>query len=203
MAENLHTKGKPPTELTNAEVQRLFITTGKMKGGGRDHVIYSVALGAGLREHEIAALRWEQVLTFDGQGRTIRQVVEIATFKNSRRKGGVQVVRFPDDTRRKLWNFWNKCERPTEGPVFVSQKGGPLSTRTMREGFAKWQKLAGFDRRYTFHHLRHTFCRRLLDSSGDLTIVRRAARHSRITTTAIYTEPGDERLTAACRKLSA
>ena len=202
---NLHTKGKAPKELLAEEVQKLLTVTGSRVAGWRDHLLFSLAVGSGMREHELAALRWEQLVAKDGKGRSIREVIEIAVFKGSKRIGGVQEVRLPPDCRRKLYNYWHHVDCPTEGYVFTSRQSGdePMALRTMRHRFTYWQKEAAFERRYTFHALRHTYCRRLLDLCGDLTIVRKAARHARIETTAIYTEPGDERLTAACRKLGA
>jgi hypothetical protein len=46
---------RPPRTLTELEQATLLKVTGERRDGFRDHVIFAVALGTGLREHEIAA----------------------------------------------------------------------------------------------------------------------------------------------------
>ena len=45
----------PPRTLTEAEQRRLLKVSGEHKAGFRDHLLFSLALGTGLREHEIKA----------------------------------------------------------------------------------------------------------------------------------------------------
>jgi len=52
-ADNIRT---PPRTLTEVEQQRLLKVTGEHKAGFRDHVLFSLALGTGLRDHELLAL---------------------------------------------------------------------------------------------------------------------------------------------------
>ena len=47
---------KPPRMLTDFEQKLILKTTGEHRDGYRDHVIISLALGTGLREHELLAL---------------------------------------------------------------------------------------------------------------------------------------------------
>ena len=47
---------RPPRTLTELEQATRLKVTGEHRSGYRDHVILAVALGTGLREHEIAAL---------------------------------------------------------------------------------------------------------------------------------------------------
>ena len=57
--------------LTEQEQRKLLAVTGQRRDGWRDHVIFSVALGAGRREHEILALNVGDV--FDDLGRARRR----------------------------------------------------------------------------------------------------------------------------------
>lgn len=54
--------------------------TGEHRAGHRGHVIFAVALGAGLREHELLALDVGDV--FDEDGRARRRVT-LRAFKRS------------------------------------------------------------------------------------------------------------------------
>jgi site-specific recombinase XerD len=67
--------------------------------------------------------------------------------------------------------------------------------------FANWQQRAGFDRRFTFHHLRHTALTNIYRRTRDIRVVQRAARHANINTTTIYATPTDEDILRAVRDL--
>ncbi len=79
---------KPPKTLTDVEQKLLLKVSGERRAGFRDHVIFSMALGTGLREHEIVALNIGDVFT--ASGKTKRRVqLEVfntaATTPDSRR----------------------------------------------------------------------------------------------------------------------
>jgi len=199
---NLHRKRK---ELDNAEIDKLLLVTGHRKAGWRDHVLYSLAIGSGMREHELAALTWDMVLTKPSGGTSsIRSIFEIDVFKGSARIGGTQEIRLPPDCQRKLYSHWRRSGKPVSGPVFVSRHSNPLSTRAMRHGFKKWQEAAGLERDFTFHSLRHTFCRLAKEAANmDFSQVQLLARHARLETTMTYLQPGDVALMETIKKIRA
>src|SRR5437867_4633263 len=87
----------PPT-LTNAEQAEILAATA---GHSRDHLIYSLALGTGLRLAEVVGLNVGDVFAPDGTPRTrVRIRAEIA--KGGR--GGD--VFMPDALVPKLRKFW-------------------------------------------------------------------------------------------------
>jgi site-specific recombinase XerD len=47
---------RTPRTLTEREQRALLKVTGEHRAGFRDHVLYAMALGTGLREHEFIAL---------------------------------------------------------------------------------------------------------------------------------------------------
>jgi len=71
---------RPPRTLTELEHATLLKVTGEHRDGFRDHVIFAVALGTGLREHEIAALDVGDVLHEDGR---VKRRIALHTFKRS------------------------------------------------------------------------------------------------------------------------
>jgi integrase len=75
---------RPPRTLTEVEQAALLKVTGEHRDGFRDHVIFAVALGTGLREHEIAALDVGDVLHEDGR---VRRRIALRTFKRSSTDG--------------------------------------------------------------------------------------------------------------------
>jgi site-specific recombinase XerC len=213
---NFASSSTPPRTLTELEQKRLLQVSGEHKGGFRDHVIFSLALGAGLREHEIVGLDVQHVIAFntelDGsrapaagdEGQYVRRRVLLSKFKGSARAGGrLQEVILSDQVRYKLGKYLQIIRgRLLVDPLFLSRKGQRLSTRQLRELFANWQGRAGFERRFRFHDLRHTYCSNVYRESGrDIVQVMRLARHSRIQTSLIYTHASDEEILETVKKL--
>ena len=90
---------RPPRTLTELEQGTLLKVTGKHRSGFRDHVIFAVALGTGLREHGIAALDVGDVLHDDGR---VRRRIALRTFKRSSTESATQEVFIPDSLFYKL-----------------------------------------------------------------------------------------------------
>lgn len=194
---------RAPRPLSEREQRALLAVTGQHKDGFRDHVIFSLALGTALREHELLALDVGDV--FDG-GRARRRV-QLRVFKRSNDDVAMQEILLPDAVRAKLDKLYAWKRQAGEdldggAPLFVSRKGNRLSTRQLRHAFKRWQERAGFDRPFSFHALRHTACTNLYRASRDIRLTQRFARHKAITSTAIYTHPTDEDLLRSLAQLT-
>jgi len=189
--------------LDEREQAALLRVSGLRKDGYRDHVIFSLALGTALREHEILALNVDQVFTPVGRA---RRIVVLEVFKTSNRDASMQEVRLPETLRAKLEKYleWKRAEgQPVDrdAPLFLSRNGDRLSARQLRDVFKKWQAAASFDREFTFHELRHTACTNLYRRCRDIRVTQRFARHRAVTSTAIYTHPSDEDMARAIAEL--
>jgi len=194
---------KPPNTLTQAEQLALLKTTGERKDGFRDHVIFSVALGTGLREHEIGALSVGDVR--DDRG-GIRRRFPLRVFKRSNLDFALQETILPDTLRYKLEKFlrWKKSEGEPAADVdalFHSRQGGHLKPRRLRQIFDFWQREARFERHLHFHSLRHTALSNLYRATKDILLVQKVARHKSLHSTMIYTAPSDEDVLLAVRSL--
>ncbi len=195
----------PPKTLTHSEQEALLKVSGEHRDGFRDHMIFSVALGTALREHEIAALNVGDVLTDSGAG--ICRRFPLTVFKRSNKDPKAQEAILPDTLRHKLAKLLQWKAREGESldrmaPLFASQRDGArLITRSFRKIFAKWQVLAGLERRMTFHSLRHTALSNLYRATRDIRLVQRVARHTSVLSTSIYTEASDEDVLRAVRIL--
>jgi integrase/recombinase XerC len=75
---------RPPRTLTDADQAKLLKVSGAKKDDFRDHVIFSVALGTGLREMEIVGLNVGDV-TDDPWGGKVKRMLQLRVFAN---KGG-------------------------------------------------------------------------------------------------------------------
>ena len=189
-----------PSTLTHGEQKVILRATARNR---RDHLIYSLALGTGLRLAEIVGLNVGDVYTPDGRPRNrVRLRPEIA-------KGGrAGDVFLPDALVAKFRRFWARKRRQREGlrpedPLFCSQGGRRrISPRRVQFAFRTWQVKARFGRLYPFHGLRHTAVTEVYRRSRDLFLAQRFARHVSPLTTTIYTHPSDEELWASIRRLN-
>jgi integrase/recombinase XerC len=194
---------RPPRTLTELEQHRLLKVTGEHRSGFRDHVIFALALGTALREHELAALNVGDVLHPDGR---VRRRIALRVFKRSTADPATQEVFLPDSAWYKLgkfmsWKRSNKESLEADAPLFISRRRKRISTRTLRYVFRLWQSRAGFDRTFNFHSLRHTALTNVYRSTRDIRLVQRLARHKSVDTTTIYAAPSDEDIVRAVREL--
>jgi site-specific recombinase XerC len=138
-----------PQTLTRAEQDALLSAT-----SGRDHLIFSLALGTGLRLAELVGLNVGDVYLDGTPRQKIRLRCEIA--KGSRTGD----VFLPDALIPKLEQFWGYKRRAGEGlkpdsPLFCNQSRERISKRRVQHAFRCWQTKAGFDHFYPPHALRH------------------------------------------------
>jgi site-specific recombinase XerC len=187
-----------PQTLTQAEQRAILRATADHI---RDHLIYSLALGTGLRLAEIVGMNVGDVYTPDGKPRNrVRLRPEIA-------KGGkAGDVFLPAALASKLRRFWRYKASRREGlqstdPLFCNQSRRRISKRRVQFAFRTWQVKAGFDRLYPLHALRHTAITNVYRASRDLFLAQRFARHVSPLTTTVYTHPSDEDLLAGVRSL--
>jgi integrase/recombinase XerC len=188
-----------PQTLTQVEQRAILRATA---GNLRVHLIYSLALGTGLRMAEIVGLNVGDVYTTDGKPKNrLRVRAEIA-------KGGrAGDVFLPDSWVGNLRKFWGWKRRHGEGlqpgdPLFCSQGcRRRISPHRVQFAFRTWQIKAGFDRLYSFHSLRHTAVMEVCRRSRDLFRAQRFARHVSPLTTTNYTHPSDQELFQQIRGL--
>ena len=74
-----------------------------------------------------------------------------------------------------------------EPALFVSRRGGRLSTRGIQQRLAAAARAAGLPVHLHPHKLRHSFATHMLESTGDLRAVQELLGHASIGTTQIYT----------------
>lgn len=194
---------QPPRTMTRHEQLLLLRTTGQRFDGYRDHVLLSLALATGLREHELVALNVGDVLADGGKA---QRRVQLRVFKRSHKDARGQEVILSSGVQAKLEKFfrWKRKQgevMTTDAPLFVSRNGNRLSTRQVRHLFQLWQERAGFERRYSFHSVRHSAITNLYEATRDIRLAQRFARHKSITSTQIYTHPTDEALFRAVQEL--
>ena len=188
-----------PTTLT-ADEQALILRA--TQPNVRDHVIFSLALGTGLRLAEIVGLNVDDVYGPKGAPK-----IRVQVRREIAKGGRAADVFLPDRLVLKLKRFSAWKQRRGESseagaPLFANQSGGRISKRRVQHAWLRWQVAAGFDRVYGFHALRHTAVTNVYRASKDLFLAQRFARHVSPLTTTVYTHPSDEEMVSRLRGLS-
>ena len=142
----------------------------------RDVLILRLLYVTGMRVGELVNLQIRD-MDFDEETITIQ--------KAKRHKEG-RIVPIPDRTTiQMLRQYISKRDR--RQPLFLSQKGGKLSTRQVERIVYKYARMAGIDEDKRHPHvLRHTHAVMALRSGIDLRTLQLNLGHSSINTTAIY-----------------
>jgi len=172
-----------PHFLTVDEAFHLLETAyGDDFGAGRDRAVLEVFYGGGLRLSELAGLNLADldlkagVLRVWGKG-----AKERLAFL------GKAAVRAMKEYLPRRLALLGRSGTPEEKALFVNQRGGRLSTRSVARLVEKWARLAGLSQALTPHGLRHSFATHLLEGKADLRTVQELLGHSSISTTAHYT----------------
>ncbi|MFC1573214.1 tyrosine recombinase XerC [Candidatus Eisenbacteria bacterium] len=187
-----------PQTLTRQEMKALLAAS---RPHPRDHLVFSLALGTGLRLSELVGLDVGDIFFPNGDPRIrVRVRPEIA------KRGRTGDVFLPDALLPKLRRFWSyKLDRGErvvpEAPLICAQSRRRISPRRIQVLFRSWQVRAGFDRLYPFHAIRHTAVSNVYRASHDLFLAQRFARHASPLTTVIYTHPSDEELRKRVRHI--
>jgi len=187
-----------PQSLTQDELQALLRVTADHS---RDHLLFSLALGTGLRLGELVGLNVGDLYFPTGQPRLrVRVRPEIA------KRGRAGDVFLPDALESKLIALWRyKLSRGEylhpDAPLFCGLSRRRISRRRIQVLFHSWQERARFDHPYCFHTLRHTAVTNVYRASRDLFLTQRFARHASPLTTTIYTHPSDQELKERLRAI--
>lgn len=144
------------------------------------------AFCTGMRASELARLRWGH-LDFD------KRLITIHVQKNGKEQTiplNARAVAVLDMVKR----------GGAEDYVFTPPGNGG-SKRTVRpfverasKAFTAARKLAGINRRITFHGLRHGFCTKLAEAGKPLYVIKEAARHADVSTSMLYVHMANEHL---------
>lgn len=176
---DVHKPARPhslPRPLSEAEVARaLEVATGRT----RDWIL--LALLSGLRAHEIAKIRGEDVTA---EGIYVEG------------KGG---VRASIPTHPDLWAMARRY--PRVGYWFPGRGGGPIGSHAVTVGVGKLFDDLGIEG--SIHRCRHVYGTRLLRAGVNIRKVQRLMRHASLNTTAVYTAVDEDELREAINRLTA
>ncbi len=164
----------------------------------RDRAILEVLYSCGLRVSELTGLSWEdidpnlEVLRVKGKGQKERIVPIGRTALDA-------LHRYRTEIPALLGNNYQSASRGGSagdtGPVFLNQRGGRLTPRSVARLVTSYAKQCGLAHKISPHALRHTFATHLLDAGADLRSIQELLGHSSLSTTQRYTHVNLDRLT--------
>jgi integrase/recombinase XerC len=111
-------------------------------------------------------------------------------------KGGkTRTVPVIEPVRRAIESYLALCPyNLAGGPLFIGQRGGPLSPRIVQLAVQRLRGALGLPDSATPHALRHSFATHLLGRGGDLRTIQELLGHASLSTTQIYTAVDKARL---------
>lgn len=166
--------------LTPDEVEKLMTAAGRLgRHGHRDATLILVAYRHALRVGELVALRWDQVDLTQG-------MLHVTRLKNG--APSTHPLRGPEI--RSL----RRLQRESGGAyVFVTERGGPLTTSTVRKLVARAGEAAKLGFPTHPHMLRHGTGFKLANDGNDTRSVQHYMGHKNIQHTVRYTELAPDR----------
>ena len=185
---------KLPGTLTPAEVDALLHAPDAATPYGlRDRAFLELFYSSGLRVSELCSLTLQQMdlenglLRVYGKGSKER-VVPVG------RKAIEALERYLDAGRPAF------IKRGTGSGVFLSERGSPISRKTVWVLIRRHARTAGIKKPVKPHLLRHSFATHLLSGGADLRAIQELLGHSDIGTTQIYTAVDSARILAGHRE---
>lgn len=186
---------KLPGVLSIQELQKLLqAPSSESSQGQRDRAIMELFFSSGLRISELCALALQDVdlenqfvRVLSGKGRKERLVP-----LGGQAKDALQIY---------LTRARPAFVKPKTGSsLFLSERGAPLSRKTVWYWVKRYATLCGLGHKVKPHLFRHSFATHLLTGGADLRSIQEMLGHSNITTTQIYTSIESKRLVEEHRK---
>lgn len=169
-----------PEVVDRYAIEELLESFPATPAGRRDLAMVELLYGAGLRVGELVALDMddlslsERMMRVRGKGRKERLV----PFG---RRAADAIGRYLPDRSR-----WRHGIGTDDDPLFVNQRGGRLSDRSVRRILDSAVKRTADLHRLHPHALRHAFATHLLEAGMDLRAIQELLGHSSLATTQIY-----------------
>ena len=168
----IHERRKLPVVLSLQEVARLLDAAPGLKY----KAALSVAYGAGLRANEVVSLK---VCDIDSK----RMIIRVEQGKGGKDRNVMLSPSLLD-----LLRTWWKAARP-RGWLFPGRDPAqPMTTRQLNRACHAAAQMADINKRVSLHTLRHSFATHLLEQKIDVRVIQVLLGHSRLDTTALYTQ---------------
>lgn len=184
------TERRMPTHLEEGEVATLLDLPGDGIVAVRGRALLELLYATGLRCAELVSLDLSEV---DLEGRLVRVV-----GKGQKER----VVPFGSQARTavRAWLPVRESLSPDSDALFVNQKGGRLTDRSVRSLVTRRVRQVAIARKVSPHTLRHSFATHLLERGADLRTIQELLGHTSLSTTQRYTHVNTRHILEIYRK---
>jgi integrase/recombinase XerC len=178
---NPRSERRVPEVVTRDHVEQLLEAFPDSPAGRRDRALAELLYGAGLRVAELVQIDLhdldlsQRLLRVHGKGRRVR-VVPFGRRAQEALRAYLPVRR-----------SWLRRPHPAGEPLFVNQRGGRLSDRSVRRILDAAVRRTAEVHHIHPHALRHAFATHLLEAGMDLRAIQELLGHASLGTTQIYT----------------
>ena len=152
--------------------------------GVRDRAMLETLYGGGLRVSELVGLNVDDL---DAESDLVR-------VRGKGRRERLCPVGGDGRGWLRRWIPLRQPKHPREPALFLNQRGGRLTTRSVGRLLEAHLLRAGLVDSASPHTLRHSFATHLLDGGADLRSVQELLGHRNLTTTQIYTHVTQDRI---------
>jgi integrase/recombinase XerD len=185
-----------PETLNEAQVEQLLDALPRQADDPlalRNRAMLELLYASGLRISELTGARLENINLDEGMIRVLGkgQKTRLVPVGAKAREA---LARYLEHGRPKL------VRRRTGGELFLSNRGGKLTTQRVYDIVKEIAKLSGLETNIYPHLLRHSFATHLLTNGADLRVIQELLGHADIATTQIYTHVDQRRLKAVHHK---
>jgi site-specific recombinase XerD len=201
--------------LKSTQINALLRQAQVSRESARNYAIVQVLLQTGLRLSECAALTFEDI-TFGerggllqvraGKGNKARSVPVNASTREAIAAYVASRLGVEKASLKAVAAKWPKSKSvQSKEPLWLSQKGGALTSSAMGQMIAELVKAAGelVPQETSAHTLRHTFARSYLAQySGDVVGLATILGHSSLDTTRLYSQPEVSQLATRVEQLN-
>lgn len=159
-------------------------------GKVRDIAIVRILMNTGLRISELCNLKWIHIVMSDRKGKLLVNAAKGSKYRE---------VPLNRDARQSFFDLGYKDYAGRDAYIFTGQRGA-LSPR----GIQLMLKRLNLPNEFGVispHHLRHTFCKNLIDAGVNLEKVAVLAGHERLDTTKLYCHPSFADLSDAIERI--
>ena len=160
-----------PVVLSRTEIKKILGVVANSK----HRLLLSLSYGAGLRVSEVVNLKVKDVDTEE-------LVIHIKDAKGKKDRITIIPIKLKADLQNLI------AGRGKNEFVFVSERGGNLTVRTVQHVFKNSLVKAKIKKEAKFHSLRHSFATHLLENGVDIRYVQELLGHQNIRTTQRYTQ---------------
>jgi len=182
LLKSIKVKQSLPTVLNVDEIDLLINSINlDSLNGIRDKSLIMLMYSSGLRVSEIINLKLtnyykdDDIIRIFGKGKKERLVPIGCKAKNA-------LIDYINILRPKYSKNSN-----SNGVIYLSNRGKPLSRKTVWNIIKVIAKISGISKNITPHTFRHSFASHLLEGGADLRVVQELLGHSNLSTTQIYT----------------